>query len=46
MVAELHDLGTYIMENCVLSMESTIGTLTGQLSTLSGEIQRLLQVVR
>ena len=33
------------MENRILAMEGSIGILTGQLNTFSGEIQRLLQVV-
>ena len=33
------------MEQRIFAMEGTIGNLTGQLNTFSGEIQRLLQVV-
>jgi hypothetical protein len=33
------------MEQRILALENTIGNLTGQLNTFSGEIQRLLQVV-
>ena len=33
------------MEQRILAMQVTIGNLTGQLNTFSGEIQRLLHVV-